>query len=1625
MIDISWDRVNRKDPVIHIERIAATLTVRIVLLLFLLPLLVMGWCLPKKIQAGVDFVKTGENLLRNGDLSTLSEDGFPRGWSASGALTAKPDRQGQGAAAQSLRLKVPGERRASLVQEVEVRSKQEYLFSVWVKSDGRVVARAGQLSMSYNDQGNWQQLVGLVRIGKEDRVRLSLELSGLDGAPFDGWLQSASLRAVARPAEAVYRSRHGKTVLVAQGQSSVTIIYPSSVAAGKVLADQIQTVITRHSGVEIRVVSDVEATETDTPVLKEVYRQSHLILLGRLGTNRAMWVGYNRFLCAADGYYPGSEGYVVRTAANVLRNGKNHLIIGSSSDDGLKQAVSRFIMHLNSAAITEKGSLTLPWLLDVKLSGPCLEALQDQDNRWREDPHHPLLPRVEAGYGTIRRWYENAMGYYWTGWESYRQRAVDYLEPVLTDRASTHHYLVEFLVRCYDMLDDSDLFTDSQRREMDHLILTNFLGFLSGPDLRWMTTFSPPYEHIVLNNRHQVAPWMSDRIMAEFLEDYCDLGDELAKLVRFRREEKQRVMAHLIGHRWEVSLPPPTPSAVEEILASMFRFALHHEQYHFFEQGHARRALQLAKINHVTGQFVKPVGRLDHHLVLGMLAHYYQDGRYRWLLENLDLVLHPTGSFQGRYVAGVRRYMPGPELNLQSLEGWGGVRVPPMTQHNQDRLSGLHGRLWKKTEISPAQGMDVATLRGGFEPDNDYVSINGAAGPYPPGVFIDFTSRGQSWFGITGPSSFSPTSERYFDHNAVTVVRFDRWLQNEKAYPAVARRQWVADLYRCGGISFELSPFMDTRWNRQVIWVQSGLYVVRDTVTALEDGRYQMTVNWRPEGWPSWNGRTWTSIVKGKQLHMTPLGRYFKVQQNVEAFASQQEDQLYFRQVASRYLRSGESATAVTVIQAIGPEDHPAYQAHLINDSTVQLKSDKASILPITIRWDGFDENGIRTDAAVTVSLPNRFLMLNGHRLETHGQVALASARPVNMAIDWFGRQLWMSHDNEPPVRYPLDATMTRNSLVPQQQASIMQLEPDRLSAQVLAGTQAISTDKQQEVPLDPQSEEHLHNFELVDVGSQWQEAWSYTGLQRPAEVRRKQRIGKNMVDLGSVVRLVEIKPVQRYTGPWQPTRLPDEIWAALPGENGQAPQPDSENWQQLPQPQWQAGFRGGNYGRGDPIDRSYQVIKSNNVRARFIRGENVHGLRYYNANKLEAREPLRLEVEDMDADGVPEVFIASDVSRAWPRRSVGEDGSFAMLTDQGEEIFQYDEPVNIQSLRLLDYHNNGKKQVFLTTRDSQIRIFERDGTLAKHFDLYQMHQDFQKRFGRENTRQPAGGYTTPFGLGLWRAGSSGTNRIVVARYGCFSFIDPQGQFEGLLRSVGYAMRGLLPYGIDFDRDGLEEQIALERYRIIHLEGEAKPYVPDPEGREFYPQVYESSFLTQPDSPLELAGSPVRVFEALSWKNDSIPRYVLVIREGFLGIYDGQKRSWEFTWVPLTPLSAATLVAAGSESLCVYAVTGDNLMWKLQWHRDLAKLHDFQVYSLPIQVSQMRGTGNDRVVVVAGRDGLYLLDQDFRLSQLHSGSFYDAHPLTFDARGLQSIVGSLHGGRVICLEQLPKNQQQK
>ena len=1455
-----------------------------------------------------------------------------------------------------------------------------------VKSADRVVATVRDVRMSYHRQGEWQTIAGLVRTGEDRKITIAFDLAGLSNKPPVAKFDAVSLRKLIRPAAMERKFDVSMTHLVEGGRPAVTIVYPSQFASYKALAEKVQAAIARKTGVQVPIMSDVEATKAGPPVLKPRIEAQNLILIGRLGINRAMWPAYNRFLDATDGYYPGGDGFVVRTAADVYRNGKNHLILGGSSDAGAARAVEQFIEILNGVS-AGKGAMEVPWLLKTELGGECLAELKAHDAKWAANPNDPTLPPVEPGYGTVRRWYENAMGYYWTGWDSYKQRATALLEPVLKDHSYMHHYVTEFMVRTYDMLDDSGLFTPEQRAALDGLILSNFCDFVTeAGDISWMTAFSPPYDDIVVVNRHQVAPWMSDLTMADFLHDYFKPMGDVGEVVEFRRSEKDSFMKDMAANRWDTSLPGgPDYEHEEEWALSLLRYALERDDYTLFETGHARHLPAIAKID-LNGQWVRPGGSFDSALMFSTLASYYHDGRYLTLIKEIP----SAKPFMNRYIAGVRRYAPGAELQPAGVDDLTGLTLPPTMPQRLKQLHGLSAGQFAAVKFPASQLFDFASFRSGFERNDDYVAVNGMLEQGAlPGTILAFWSRGMKWLGSTG-SPFPAVSDRYFDNNGVHVLRTDRFETDGKPYAAASKLDWSADLHRGGGVAFTLDPFMGMRWQRGVVWVRPGLFLVRDQLTARESGQFQMLVNWRPAGGPAWDGKTWTSTTNVGQFRITPLSDVFEVRQNVAAFLAGEEQTVYFRHAASAKMRAGDSVSAVAVLQGIQPGQEPAIHAELIGKDAVYLSAEKAPAERTLVAWRPENVRGISSDAQVVIIRPDVVQVMGGRKLEIDGKPVLLSERPVSVRVDYAAGRLWVDNPST-------SGKQALQVLGGDGAMAKLEVETGSKELEIAKSAGAVALLEGVLNPAEPavaqkgdSAEQSRKTLAIEDQTSQWKQAWKYDGLRQFMRADPIAYSGDEVADLGRVVDLAEIQPAAITSGAWHPRPLPDEIRVSGGDAKGNMPAADSADWKKIEQqPQWRIGVMTGNYGQTDPVEQDAQILTLHGIKARYVRARNIRDLVFFDRDKLGSDLPLRVELTGTGDQR--RMFVAPAI---WPK-FVGWlpywQDKVAMLDLMGKELYQYTSPMKVLDAQLLSVDGSDKPKVVLATVDGRIDILGDDGKLQREDNLLLLQQEFNHTFGRPNTRHPAGGFAMPFAVGMWRQKGTAGPGMVVARYHSYSFLDQSGKLEGLLSEGAYVQPALLRQGIDFDGDGSQEQVCIGRGVVMQLYGPMDQRITEPNGFYFYPQVYHLKRLEEPAWEERIDGARVVLFEPIHTGQPAPdrPRHIAIAREGYVGIYDGMENKWAFSWAPSVKVVAAAVIEQTPVRLRMLVATEDDLLWDLQWTGKLEKPSHFNAWPVADQIKKIAvDPAHAGDALLAGNRGVYRL-REGNLQKVVDGVFVD------------------------------------
>jgi hypothetical protein len=1462
-----------------------------------------------------------ENGIFTEKFTSTNSDGIVKNWQfqcKTGALNQASCRQG------TQRIILQEGSRAELKRKIKLPAGKILLFQVKVRSENDILVTVGKRRMAYSKPGQEQLIADLINTGASGKLEVKFALGGLPGkAEFE--ISDLSIRTAELPT-VLDRKIFDKTQLTDGHKATAYIIYPSKKDKYFELASKVSEAVFKKSGVKLQVIPDIEATEKDVPKLKQKYADSNLIILGRLGINRALWPAYNRFLAAADGYYPGGSGYVIRTASNVMRNGCNHIVLGSSNEKGAVKAVDEFIKIINEQ--NAKKALVLPWLLKVELGGKCRRAFRKNAGLWATNPKAAGPHKLESGYGKVVRWYVNAMGYYWSGMDGYKKRSKKYLKEILDDFSYTHHYIIEFFVRTWDMLDDTGIYTASERKKADSLILKNFVEFLTGCDLIWMHAFNRPYSHVHVVNRHNIAPWMADMQMADFLNDYFKLSGDLKKIVDYRRSEKHEFMKWWVNNSFNLSLPRTDHgSHREEITASMFRYALEHEEYGFFTNGNAKKALSLWEMSPLRSK------SFDDRLLAGMVASYYGDGKY----YNLYRLLAECGDFfQDRYLCGVHRYRPGRELKKLPMDSLAGVKATPMQRHDEVFWKKLHFDTHRKPNFPVAEALEVATFRQGFGRNDDFLKIVGLG--TDTGSIQEFFSHGKLLLLKSNSSIFGNGKDNYYDRNAVSIIRNDKWITDPKPFVGAARRNWIADFSNSGGVSMTIDPFMTASWQRDIVWLKPGLYVVRDVISALENGDYTIRVGWRPQGRPDWNGTSWTGKNGDVLFRITPLGKNFKTVENVDDYLSGKAEYPKFHFSSNCNLKKGQNATAYAVLEVVDKEQH-FHDVKLTENGhavTLKKKNNDYAVIFGTVKNDELNSN-----ASVLIVNNDKIEIINGSKASISGQNVLDSKSNESKVIS-----------------KKLDMPKILASLIP-------------------VTMKAAGGDSEQAI-------------KIAGRNHAWQPEWKYDGIQLPAKLEYK-IIGGGIVDFGKNIELAEIRAAHEGRF-WTPTKIPADLRYAEDTGTGKAPGSKSSLWKKFnSKPTWRPGINRGNYGKAIPQEHSFQVMYPN-VKVRYIKGSDLRQLTFYQADKKCSRSPYRLEITQAKTGAPPVILLAPEPWPKFIRSRKKDDFIIAVLNTNGDEKFRYQTPNTLQSVRVLDQKKSGHNKVFVVTEDAKIRIFNLDGKLVETVDMYEMHRRFHQQEGKPNTRHPAGGFTMPYDIGLWRSDSTGKSKMVVSRYHSYSFLDRQLKFEGVRGNGDYVVPVLLEHGVDYDNDGLDEMYGLGKFKLIKFYGKKDRRITEPGGSMYFPQVYYTKFISQPVSESSgVDGEKPLIFKTIPVTGEK--PVIIAARPSYLAVFDGVKQRWCFEWKPQTSISAVDVIKTGKYNY-VLASTEDNMLWELKFNNNFTKLKSFKNWNIPCDVTRIRVCPqNNRSAVISTNKGIFIF-KDGRMNKLADGSWQDAvmHP---------------------------------
>ena len=444
----------------------------------------------------------------------------------------------------------------------------------------------------------------------------------------------------------------------------------------------------------------LKAKGVDAPVLRHdqvtpASEKRDLIVLGNLATSEAVEWLYLRYYTYEDLYFPGTGGHVLRPLIDPLGTGVNIVVVGASDDKGLAAGVEELLRHIAAA------ENTLDLELTVK-TGPNYRGLRTFP--WPgPGPFREMEPSgayLKSGDMAQARAYRD---YLLDEWFTHTDES-------LADRDNSLHLVYHSKTMSWDLTESCGVFSDDERLELTRQLLTIMRSNQAYGYKGLNSEMRSRGNHDVRNAR---SFYFGYRYFDKYYRDVlsAELGMWRQKLEGFWavcfssfRSNDDALASYAFGGSLncilDVGLMEPAWSK------------------DFFVNGLARMMGErsIAVCNNL-GQMILlgDVGTSDYPSAeFAKLAYRLRDGRYRFMIDKRGATRTHSDEAMRGFNVGVQALIP---------EDHVGLKVIPA-----DPLFFTTG-LRNAGETPLENGFDKIAFRNGFDPADEYLLVEGVAGP--------------------------------------------------------------------------------------------------------------------------------------------------------------------------------------------------------------------------------------------------------------------------------------------------------------------------------------------------------------------------------------------------------------------------------------------------------------------------------------------------------------------------------------------------------------------------------------------------------------------------------------------------------------------------------------------------------------------------------------------------------------------------------------------------------------------------------------------------------------------------------------------------------------------------------
>lgn len=771
------------------------------------------------------------------------------------------------------------------------------------------------------------------------------------------------------------------TALMEAGKPAALIVVPEGPAWQEVaeelnlaLADAGATALPVRQADEV---ADSELAETNA------------VLIGSVVNNRRLLYPYSHLQVFADDYYPGPEGYDLRSVSDPWGTGKNILSIGASDAAGARAAIAALKKKWRS----RDNVLIVPRILEVHLTG---EAARWQryfdtppDENYLADQKKAAQSGLERGvhtglFGQAR----NVGRLYCLSRHTAYARAFVWL----IQRAKQHHdsdpdtyggpwgmdsdFTIYGVLPAWDEIEECTELTDRERLEVSRILFewVADVGVRKGSAHGRRVRFN-----------HQTFPALGITYAGHYFSRRYKSAEakrwlDIAKTTFDLQIETYKPHCDCNTYQWLT-------------LYHTILYSLATQNLKYFETGQARRNVDyvIHTMNNLGYQVAYgdiggwgPIG--TEYYILQAAEWFYRDGRARWAIEKKSAESNRLNLTQFT----TRQASPARPDDLLGASIW------PLAQLWYDTFLTKSGIEYPKT-------FDKIVFRDGFEPDDTYLLLDGlSVGGHrhmDGNAILGWSQHGRIWL---ADGDYIKALPKF--HNGVLILRNGQSQQIPDACELVS----FSDMPALAVSRTAMRNYAGVDWTRNLLWLKGQGFVVLDRMQAIEQGDYSFRALWQTVGDVELRHATLDIEQKGRfaRFVMTPdtpamLHHDPALGKNWSSYPYGHEPVIRVMQgIAAARLEPGQTTDLFTALHSSG--DKPS-QAALVrvapNAAVLTGAGDPGLVYAPSPGGDAGIPGLVSGEAALFVVRPKSFHAIGARRFDFLG-ISRNFDQPTDVEID-------------------------------------------------------------------------------------------------------------------------------------------------------------------------------------------------------------------------------------------------------------------------------------------------------------------------------------------------------------------------------------------------------------------------------------------------------------------------------------------------------------------------------------------------------------------------------------------------------------------------------------------------